>query len=315
VLLLAGWQWLFIINLPIAAVVVWMSLRLLPSRRTQERVSFDWAGMLVLAGLLAALAFGINQIDTTHFFNSLVSLNVLPFLLAFALLLVLFIFVERNQKNPILRLDLFRTRQLALAYILSSGAGFGEAGLVFMPALALAALGYLGVTKSSASFLLMPVVLAMGIGSPLVGRLLDELGSRLVILSGTAILAVGMFLLGNYAASMAMFIISGTLIGLGLVALLGAPLRYIMLNEASVADRSSAQGVLTLFGSVGQLMGASVVGAVAASGGGGASGFSSAYLATGGIAVVLALLALGLKSREAERNSAVRHETVEAQEV
>jgi MFS family permease len=204
---------------------------------------------------------------------------------------------------------------MALAYILSSGAGFGESGLVFMPALALAALGYLGVTKSSASFLLMPVVLAMGFGSPLVGRLLDELGSRLVILTGTAILAVGMFLLGNYAASMALFIISGVLIGLGLVALLGAPLRYIILNEASVADRSSAQGVLTLFGSVGQLMGASVVGAVAASGGGGAAGFSSAYLATGGIAVVLFLVAFGLKSLDSERKSATRHETVEVQEV
>jgi predicted MFS family arabinose efflux permease len=292
-----------------------MSLRLLPSRRMPGSVSFDWAGMLVLAGLLACLAYGINQIDTSHFFNSLVSLNVLPFLLAFVLLMVLFFFVERKKKNPILRLDLFKTRQMALAYVLSAGAGFGESGLVFMPALALAALGYLGVTKSSASFLLMPVVLAMGIGSPLVGRLLDELGSRLVIVSGTAVLAVGMFLLGNYAASMAMFIISGLLIGLGLVALLGAPLRYIMLNEASVADRSSAQGVLTLFGSVGQLMGASVVGAVAASGGGGAAGFSSAYLATGAIAVVLALVAFGLKGREAERKSAVRHEAVEAQEV
>jgi EmrB/QacA subfamily drug resistance transporter len=315
VLLLAGWQWLFIINLPIAAVVVVMSLRLLPSRRLQGSVSFDWAGMLVLAGLLACLAYGINQIDTSHFFNSLVSLNVLPFLVVFALLLVLFIFIERKQKNPILRLDLFRNRQMALAYILSAGAGFGEAGLVFMPALALAALGYLGVTKSSASFLLMPVVLAMGIGSPLIGRLLDELGSRLVILAGTATLAVGMFLLGNYAASMIMFILSGLLIGLGLVALLGAPLRYIMLNEASAADRSSAQGVLTLFGSVGQLMGASVVGAVAASGGGGAAGFSGAYLATGGIAVLLGLVALGLKNRSAERSSAVGHAAVEAQEV
>jgi len=292
-----------------------MSLRLLPSKRLQAGVSFDWAGMLVLATLLAALAYGINQIDTGHFFTSLVSLQVLPFLLAFALLLVLFIFVERKQESPILRLDLFKTRQLALAYALSTGAGFGEAGLVFMPALALAALGYLGVTKSSASFLLMPVVVAMGIGSPMIGRLLDEMGSRLVILTGTVILAVGMFLLGNFAANMAMFIISGLLIGLGLVALLGAPLRYIMLNEVSAADRSSAQGVMTLFTSVGQLMGASVVGAVAASGGGGAAGFSSAYLVTGGIAVVLALIAFNLKSRAAERETVTRNTSVEVQEV
>jgi MFS family permease len=39
----------------------------------------------------------------------------------------------------------------------------------------------------------MPVVLAMGVGSPLIGRLLDELGSKSVILAGTIILAVGMF--------------------------------------------------------------------------------------------------------------------------
>jgi len=277
-------------------------------------VSFDWKGMLVLGGLLASLAYGINQIDTAHFFASLASLAVLPFLLAFALLLVLFVFIERTQKNPILRLDLFKTRQMALAYVLSSGAGFGESGLVFMPALALAALGYLGVTKSSASFLLMPVVLAMGIGSPVIGRLLDELGSRLVILTGTVVLAVGLFMLGYFAASLAMFIISGLLIGLGLVALLGAPLRYIMLNEASPSDRSSAQGLQSLFTSVGQLLGASVVSAVAASGGGGAAGFSSAYLATGGIAVALALVAFGLKSRQSERETVKGRAPAEAQE-
>jgi MFS family permease len=73
-----------------------------------------------------------------------------------------------------------------------------------MPTLAVAALGYMGVTKSSASFLLMPIVLAMGVGSPLIGRLLDESGSKSVILAGTIILAVGMFLLGSFSSSLAL---------------------------------------------------------------------------------------------------------------
>jgi len=223
-------------------------------------------------------------------------------------LAVVFILIERSSPNPILRLDLFRNRQMALAYGLSAGAGFGESGLVFMPTLAVAALGYIGVTKSLASFLLMPVVLAMGVDSPLIGRLLDESGSKSVILAGTIILVVGMFLLGSFSSSLALFIISGLLIGLGLSTLLGAPTRYIMLNEAPAVDRSSAQGVITLFGSIGQLLAASVIGVVAAADGGGTAGFSQAYLATGGISVVLVLVALALKSRAADGTTVKKNE-------
>jgi hypothetical protein len=105
--------------------------------------------MLVLAILLASLAFGINQIDTSHFFTSLGSFQVWLFLVLTVVLAVVFILIERSSMNPILRLDLFRNRQMVLAYELSAGAGFGESGLVFIPALAVAALGYMGVTKSS----------------------------------------------------------------------------------------------------------------------------------------------------------------------
>ena len=98
-----------------------------------------------------------------------------------------------------------------------------------------------------------------------------------------------------------MFILAGVLIGLGLSALLGAPLRYITLNEAAASQRSSAQGVLALFGSIGQLVGASVVGAVAASSGGTATGYGNAYLVTGAVTVFLWLAALGLKNRAAEK--------------
>jgi Na+/melibiose symporter-like transporter len=81
-----------------------------------------------------------------------------------------------------------------------------------------------------------------------------------------------------------------------------------MLNEAPVVDRSSAQGVITQFGSIGQLLVASVIGAVAAYSGGGAAGFSQAYLATGGISVGLVLFALALKNRVAEGATVKKNE-------
>ncbi len=304
VLLMAGWQWLFIVNLPVALVVIGMGLRLLPATRTASRKAFDWQGMAALSLALAALTYGINQIDTAHFGASLLSLQVWPFLLLALLLALVFWQIERRAADPILRLSLFGARQVVLANALSAGAGLGEAGLVFMPPLAAAALG---MTSSTASFMLMPVVLAMSVGSPLAGRFLDRLGSKTVVLAGAALLALGMVVLSQGASSLALFIVAGALIGLGLSALLGAPVRYIMLNEAPATDRTAAQGAITLFTSIGQLISGAAVGAVAASQGGGSAGYSAAYLVIGGVAVVLTLLALGLKGRAAELATVQRH--------
>ena len=67
------------------------------------------------------------------------------------------------------------------------------------------------------------------------------------------------------------------------------------------ADRAAAQGLVTLNGSVGQLISGALVGAVSASQGGGVAGYSAAFLVIGCVSLVLTLLALGLKSRAAEQ--------------
>lgn len=309
ILTFTGWQWLFIINLPIALLVIIMGWRLLPTTRPSSGRSFDWAGMLTLGIMLASLAYGLNQIDTQNFFASLASLSVWPFLLTGIVLLVFFPRIEKKAKNPILNLRLFKSRQTVLASMLSAGAGLGESGLVFIPALAVAAMPAI-INEHNASYLMMPVVLAMAVGSPLVGRLMDKFGSKVMVFGGTLLLAIGMVMLSSSLTSMLWgFIASGVVIGLGLSSLLGAPMRYIMLNEASAADRTSAQGVITLFTSIGQLTSSALVGAVAASVGGGVKGYGSAYLVIGGIAVVLVLLTLGLKSRKEEIATVERTES------
>lgn len=302
-----GWQWLFLINLPIALLVILMSLRLLPTTRPDKVTAFDWTGMGVLALSLAALAYGLNQIDTSHFFRSLVSLGVLPFLLGALVGFIVLVSIEKKAQNPIIPLALFSRKQLRLGFLLTAGAGLGEASLVFMPLLAVAALG---VKTTQASYLLMPVVLAMAFGSPTTGRLLDKFGSRLIIMAGTAILTLGVILLSQFAASMTLFIISGILIGLGLSALLGAPIRYITLNETSIGERSAAQGVVAVFTSVGQLVGSASVGAVAASRGGTASGYSLAFFTIGILGIFL-LIAAGMLKKQADERATVQQHSAD----
>jgi len=306
VLLTFGWQWLFLINLPVALVVAVWGWRLLPHRPVAGAARFDVAGMVVLAIALATLAYGLGQVDTSRFWSSLAEPAVAGWLVASLVAWVVLVPIERRAANPVFPIELFSRRQLTLGYVLTAGAGLGEASLVFLPSLAVAALG---VSAGVGSYLLMPVVLAMGVGSPVAGRLLDRFGSRSVILSGVAIFTVGMSILGAAASSLVVFILSGVLIGLGLSALLGAPVRYVTLNETTATERSAAQGMVNTFTSIGQLLGAAVVGAVAASLPG-ASGYQAAFGLLGVVGVVLLLVALGLKSREHEtsqREDAASH--------
>jgi MFS family permease len=108
-------------------------------------------------------------------------------------------------------------------------------------------------------------------------------------------------MLGQFSTSLPLFILSGIITGLGLASLLGAPMRYIMLNEARPEDRAAAQGALSIFSSIGLMLGGALVGAVAASAGGGADGYARAFTAIGLVALVLFVLSFGLKGRVEEQ--------------
>ena len=307
ILYFLSWHWLFVVNLPIAAVVIVLALRILPGARPAQRREFDLFGMAVLAVLLASLTFGINQLDTAHVATSLVSLNVWPFLLLAVGLLPAFVILESRTANPLMRLSLFKSRQVSLISLLAVGAGLGEASIVFVPVLVVSAFG---VTSSTACFMLLPAVLAMAVGSPTAGRMLDRRGSRVVLLAGTLLTTAGMFVVAFLSTNILFFYVAAILVGLGLGVLLGAPLRYVMLNESPASERASAQGIMTLNTSMGQLLGGAVVGAVAASLGGGVSGYTTAFLVVGLVMLVMTLLTAGLKSRTAELETAQRNHAV-----
>jgi MFS family permease len=128
---------------------------------------------------------------------------------------------------------------------------------------------------------------------------------------GTTLLTAGMLALSFFAESWPLFFAATILIGLGLSALLGAPIRYIMLNEAPAEDRAVAQALITIFTGVGQLFGGASVGAIVASAGGGVAGYSAAYGIIGLVAVLLLFLSASLKSRATELATLAEKEPVQ----
>jgi len=293
-LLTYGWKWLFIINLPIAAVVIALSFYILPQTKGKRDVSFDWWGTFVFAVLVGALALGVNQIDTNNFITSLSSVYVWPFLVLSVILLPVLVKVERKAVDPVIQIDLYRSFEVKLATSIAIGTGFCQTAIVFMPSLAVVALS---LTTSIASLMVIPLVLALGVSAPIIGRLLDKFGTKIVMLVGIFILAMGLFLLSFSASSFYMFIVSGVVIGLGLGAVLGSPLRYIMLGESPPDKRGAGQALINFNASAGQLVGGALIGAVIGSQGGELAGYQSAYIVIGFLAVIMFLLTFGLKNR------------------
>ena len=297
VLLLFSWHWLFLVNLPIGAAIIIAGFRVLPASGARRDGPFDLPGMILLSAILTTLLFGLNRIDTAQLWVGLARNDVWPLLLTCLVLIPFFIRVELVAPNPVVQVRLFTRRQVILVALLAIGAGVAEAAVVFVPQLLKA---NFNVSASAASFMLVPLVVAMSVTSPLAGRFVDRIGSRPVLIIGGALLMSGMLLIG-VGSNLPQFYVASILTGMGLASLLGAPLRYIMLNEASVAKSASAQGVLTLLVSIGQLSGGVFVGAVAQHRGDGTADYQTAFAWVGALGLLLTLTAFLLKAQNKER--------------
>ncbi|MFB6285717.1 MAG: MFS transporter [Candidatus Bipolaricaulia bacterium] len=290
VLLPVSWRLLFLVNLPVAIGLILAGIAVLPSPSTRTdrplRPPFDAAGTLTLGLILAGLAIGLDQLDTGQLANSLTSPWVWPFLAIAALLLPYFPRVERRARDPVFPIELLAARETRTASLLAIGGGFLEGALVFIPAMVTVAFG---VTTSTASFMLLPAVGAMGLGAPLAGRALDRVGAKRVLLVGTGLLTVALSLLAVVPLTQPTFVALTIGLGLGLSALIGAPVRYVMLEHVSESARASAQGAISMLTRIGLLTSSAAVGALVASHDG-LGGFRAAYLVSAGLCLVLLIV-------------------------
>ncbi|WP_255503766.1 MFS transporter [Methanothermobacter sp. KEPCO-1] len=224
-----GWEWLFLINIPVAAIIVIAGFFILPVTVKDDEGGFDVLGTIILAVLVTSLAIGINQLDTADIPGSITRPIVsLPLLIAIALLPILWR-VENSARDPIIQVDLLREREVRIATAISAGNGLSQSAIVFIPSYALLALS---LSESMASFSLLPFVMTMALGAPVIGFLLDRVGSKTVMVSGSLILITGCLMMALLSSTLALFILAEVLMGLGLITVIGAPLRYIMLSEA-----------------------------------------------------------------------------------
>ena len=288
---------MFLINIPVAVILIFASLKTIPNRRIEKSGLFDWKGILSMGLMLATFTYGINNIDSSDFPTSLLSAKSFPYLLASLLLLFITFFIEKKAENPIIKLIYLKNSQILVAGTIAVATGVLQSSFVFIPTYAV---GLFGVSPSDASFMLIPLVLATAVGSPVFGRLIDQTGSKIIIISGLLMSASGFYLIHLTGSEKWLFYISGILIGLGLSILAGSSLRYIMLNETAAVDRAVTQGMLTIFISLGQLTGAALIGVFIARATG-MSGLKTVFFYQSVFLIIILSTAFLLKNREKEK--------------
>jgi MFS family permease len=280
-----SWRYIFVVNLPLAAVVFWMALKEVPANAPRQREALDIVGLALLCGGLLALMDGLiaSQISTG---------------VAGVALLAGFAFWERRARNPIVPLEILRTPQLVRTYALEVVIGILEGSLFFIPAVLVAADG---LSSAAAGFVAALGAFMFVLVIPASGRALDRIGSRDVLLGGTIVSEIGLALFALGFSSLPVALLAIVIAGAGFGALLGAPTRYIVTNETSQRARATAVGLLSQALIVGQILGSSLAGGLMSAAQTELTGYRHAYLAFCAVAFVALLLATTLKPRDEER--------------
>ncbi|HEX2041714.1 MAG TPA: DHA2 family efflux MFS transporter permease subunit [Acidimicrobiales bacterium] len=288
-----SWRLIFLINLPLAAVAVAVTLRHVPESRDREAAHRpDVPGALTVTAGLGGVVFALIQWSEREG-----SAAVLLVGLTGAAALVAFPFLERRRRQPLVPLEIFRSGQFngANATTLTVYAAFG--GALFLLSLELQlVLGYSALATGAA---LLPITLLMLVLSARAARLGQRVGPRLPMTAGPVLIAAGLALLSGlrpgdtYVAGVLPGIV---VVGLGL-ALTVAPLTAAVM--AAVEDRhvGVGSGVNNAVARVGQLLSVAVLPLAAGLGGLAPSdpryrdGVSRALLLSAGLCVVGAAVA------------------------
>lgn len=258
-----SWRWVFLVNLPVGAVALAVAARVLPAPRRQESRSVDYLGSALLVAavtcLLLVTVWGGNELAWGS-----------PTILALACgglgLAVAFVAWELRTTEPLLPMSLFSNRVFrnsSLAGFLVGMVIFGT--VVFVP-LHLQIVG--GLSPTGSGLVLVPFMLGIVVTSTVAGRLISRRGRyKIFPVIGTALVVVGILLLGRVDAATSRPTMSAFLVVVGVG--LGMVMQVLVLatqNAVAHRDLGVATSAMSFFRTMGGAFGVAAFGSILSSG-------------------------------------------------
>lgn len=248
-----NWQYIFYINIPITLFILVVGFIILPNTKVNalDLKKTDVFGIVTLTTMILSLLYGLRNIDFFDFGKTIVDTNVYPFLILFAVLLPVFIYVEKRAEDPVMNLSFFSDKNILITLILAFISGIILMGLIFVPQFSENALK---IATGSGGYFVIILGIFAGIGAPLSGKLVDKYGPKIVLSIGFISSIVGsLFLVFVTTAypNIGTVAVCLIIIGFGIGFTMGTPLNYMMLDNTKVEESNSALATLSLVRSIG----------------------------------------------------------------
>ena len=291
-----GWSWIFFVNVPVGVVAIAASFLLIDESRDETHVRLDIPGLLTSGLGLFALTYGLIEANAYGWGSG----RIIGIFVVAAVLLAVFIALERRQRAPMLDLSLFRNSTYTGANVAMLMTSLSMFGVFFFVSLYMQnVLGYSAV-QAGAAFLPMTILIILV--APFAGKASDQYGSRWLIASGMTLLAVQLFYFSQIGGDATYWtLLPGFLIGGLGMALTMTPSTAAATRAVPVAKAGVGSAVLNAARQVGGSTGIALMGAIIAHEAGGRrtteaflDGFSRSLEVAGAIALAGALVAVAL---------------------
>ncbi|MCB2197934.1 MFS transporter [bacterium] len=252
--ILTVWSWhgIFLINLPIGVLALFLIIRFYHEEKQSSHRSVDIWGALLLTGGVGSLLLAIEGI------KGLEQYSLLLYLVA-AVGLTVLVLVERRVSSPILPLEVIRQRVIGVSYGVTLLAGMLQFGVTaFIP---LFVQGAMGGTPASVGMTMAPMAIGWPIGSVLSGRLILKYGYKRVMTIGlfAGVLAAFSLLLVDATVTLPVIVGIVTITGFSM-GLTSTPLIIAVQNAVDWQKRGSTTALAQFSRTIGGVVGVAVMG-------------------------------------------------------